>query len=213
MPALAAIALFVVWATDQAGYPVTHWAPGGLIVLGLLAIALVAVRAAPARGRRCRCASRSACLGRLHGAQLPLDPVGGRTRGRLGRRRPHAALPARVRAVRVLAPARRHRRRCCSAVWTLAMIVLAAFVARCTSTPRGARAPRRPAPGRPPALPERLPERERGPVADGVLAGAAARAQQPAALARCAACSRAARCCSRTWRCSARAAARCTRRP
>lgn len=41
VPALAAIALFVVWATSQAGYPVTHWAPGALIVLALLAIALV----------------------------------------------------------------------------------------------------------------------------------------------------------------------------
>jgi tetratricopeptide (TPR) repeat protein len=43
VPALAAIALFVVWATSQAGYPVTHWAPGALIVLALLAIALIAV--------------------------------------------------------------------------------------------------------------------------------------------------------------------------
>ncbi|MGO9488783.1 MAG: tetratricopeptide repeat protein, partial [Solirubrobacteraceae bacterium] len=39
VPGLAAIALFVVWATDQAGYPVTHWGPGGLVLLGLLAIA------------------------------------------------------------------------------------------------------------------------------------------------------------------------------
>ncbi len=44
VPALAALALFVVWATSQAGYPVTHWAPGGLIVLALLAIALGFVR-------------------------------------------------------------------------------------------------------------------------------------------------------------------------
>ena len=36
LPALAAMVLFLVWATDQAGYPVTHWAPGGLIVLALL---------------------------------------------------------------------------------------------------------------------------------------------------------------------------------
>jgi O-antigen ligase len=40
VPALAALALFVLWATSQAGYPVTHWAPGALIVLVLLAIAL-----------------------------------------------------------------------------------------------------------------------------------------------------------------------------
>jgi O-Antigen ligase len=43
VPALAAIVLFFVWATSQAGYPLTHWAPGALIVLALLAIALLAV--------------------------------------------------------------------------------------------------------------------------------------------------------------------------
>jgi tetratricopeptide (TPR) repeat protein len=43
VPALAAMALFVVWATDQAGYPVTHWGPGGLIVLALLVVAVGAV--------------------------------------------------------------------------------------------------------------------------------------------------------------------------
>ena len=36
VPAFAAVALFIVWATQQAGYPVTHWGPGGLIVLALL---------------------------------------------------------------------------------------------------------------------------------------------------------------------------------
>jgi tetratricopeptide (TPR) repeat protein len=48
VPALAALVLFVVWATDQAGYPVTHWGPGGLIVLALLALSLglVGLRAA-----------------------------------------------------------------------------------------------------------------------------------------------------------------------
>jgi hypothetical protein len=40
VPALAAVALLVIWATDQAGYPLTHWGPGGLIVLALLATAL-----------------------------------------------------------------------------------------------------------------------------------------------------------------------------
>ncbi len=43
VPALAAAALFLVWATDQAGYPVTHWAPGGLIVLALLGLTLAIV--------------------------------------------------------------------------------------------------------------------------------------------------------------------------
>src|ERR1700681_2652403 len=47
VPALAAVALFVVWATDQAGYSVTHWGPGGLIVLALLgvSVSVVGVRA------------------------------------------------------------------------------------------------------------------------------------------------------------------------
>ena len=40
VPALVALALFVVWSTSQAGYPVTHWAPGGLIVLALLGVAV-----------------------------------------------------------------------------------------------------------------------------------------------------------------------------
>ncbi len=44
---LVAIALFVVWATDQAGYPLTHWAPGGLALLVLLGIAVVALRGRP----------------------------------------------------------------------------------------------------------------------------------------------------------------------
>ena len=43
VPALGAVVLFIVWATDQAGYPVTHWAPGGMIVLALLAVAVVFV--------------------------------------------------------------------------------------------------------------------------------------------------------------------------
>src|SRR3984893_15488506 len=40
VPAVAAVALFVAWATDQAGYPVTHWGPGGLVVLALLGVAV-----------------------------------------------------------------------------------------------------------------------------------------------------------------------------
>jgi O-Antigen ligase len=43
VPALAAVALFIVWATDQAGYPLTHWAPGALVVLALLGLALATV--------------------------------------------------------------------------------------------------------------------------------------------------------------------------
>jgi tetratricopeptide (TPR) repeat protein len=45
LPALGAVALFLAWAANQAGYPLTHWAPGALIVLALLAIALFSVPA------------------------------------------------------------------------------------------------------------------------------------------------------------------------
>jgi hypothetical protein len=44
VPALAVLVLFVVWATSQAGYPMTHWAPGALVVLLALGIALGVVR-------------------------------------------------------------------------------------------------------------------------------------------------------------------------
>src|SRR4029077_3808096 len=44
VPALGVVALFVIWAGSDAGYPVTHWAPGGLILLVLLAITLSSVR-------------------------------------------------------------------------------------------------------------------------------------------------------------------------
>ncbi len=43
VPALVAVGVFVVWATSQAGYPLTHWAPGALVVLALLLVALAAV--------------------------------------------------------------------------------------------------------------------------------------------------------------------------
>lgn len=39
IPCLAAIAFFVAWASDQDGYPLTHWAPGALVLIALLAIA------------------------------------------------------------------------------------------------------------------------------------------------------------------------------
>ena len=40
VPLLGALALFVIWAGSEAGYPLTHWAPGGLILLALLVITL-----------------------------------------------------------------------------------------------------------------------------------------------------------------------------
>jgi tetratricopeptide (TPR) repeat protein len=43
LPALGALALFIAWATEDGGYPVTHWAPGGLIMIALLGVAVAAV--------------------------------------------------------------------------------------------------------------------------------------------------------------------------
>lgn len=43
VPQLAAVVLFVIWSTGQAGYPLTHWAPGALIVLGLVLVAVAAI--------------------------------------------------------------------------------------------------------------------------------------------------------------------------
>lgn len=43
VPALAAVVLLVAWSASQAGYPLTHWAPGALILTGLLSVALLAV--------------------------------------------------------------------------------------------------------------------------------------------------------------------------
>jgi O-antigen ligase len=44
VPAFVAIALFVIGATDQAGFPMTHWAPAAITILALLAITSAALR-------------------------------------------------------------------------------------------------------------------------------------------------------------------------
>ncbi|MHB1858952.1 MAG: O-antigen ligase family protein [Solirubrobacteraceae bacterium] len=40
LPSLAALALLVILAADQGGYPQTHWAPIGIVLIALLAIAV-----------------------------------------------------------------------------------------------------------------------------------------------------------------------------
>ena len=201
-PRSSPLALFVVWATSQAGYPVTHWAPGGLIVLALLGITLgvvgLDVRAVPLPVK--------IAVGALAGytaLQLRLDPLGRGAGGRLGRGEPDAAVPARVRAVRALAPAGAQRG------------VAAGGVDAGDDRPGGVRRAARgrsrrqsrasggPAPRRSPRLPVGLRQRERRAVADGVLAGAAAGARARACTGACAGCSPAARCCWRRSRCSA----------
>src|SRR4051812_42943148 len=43
LPALLAIGVFAVWSSDQAGYPVSRWAPGTLLLLVLLVMTIIAV--------------------------------------------------------------------------------------------------------------------------------------------------------------------------
>ena len=127
IPALAAIALLIAWATDQAGYPVTHWGPGALIVLGLLGVALGAVGlrwtevSRPVRIALC-CLAAYTALSFLSilWAEVPGDAWEGANRTLL--------------YLLVFALFACWRQRGVSAallmgVWTLAMIGLAAFVA------------------------------------------------------------------------------------
>jgi tetratricopeptide (TPR) repeat protein len=127
VPALAALVLFVVWATDQAGYPVTHWAPGGLIVLALLAIALWSI---PLRLGEISIPVRMAvgCLAlytlfsflSILWAAVPGDAWEGANR---------TLLYLLVFALFALWPQRGRSAALLVGAWSLAMICLAAFVA------------------------------------------------------------------------------------
>jgi tetratricopeptide (TPR) repeat protein len=127
VPALAAVALFVVWATDQAGYPVTHWAPGGLVVLALLGLALGAVglRAAdvpPAVKIAVACLAGYAALSYLSilWAGVPGDAWDGANR---------TLLYLLVFALFACWPQRGTSAALLLATWTLAITALAGFVA------------------------------------------------------------------------------------
>jgi O-antigen ligase len=126
IPGLGALALFVVWAGDEAGYPLTHWAPGGLIVLALLAITLLWV---PLRRRDVPRAVRVAlvCLAlytvlsflSILWAQVPADAWEGADR---------TLLYLFVFALFALWPQRGRGAALLLGAWTLAMIALALFV-------------------------------------------------------------------------------------
>jgi O-antigen ligase len=127
VPALAAMGLFIAWSTDQAGYPVTHWGPGGLILLALLAIAFGAVglRAgeipAPVRiAIACLAAYTALSFLSILWARVPADAWEGANRTLL------------YLAVFALFAAWRQRGASAAlllAVWSLAMIGLAVYVA------------------------------------------------------------------------------------
>jgi O-Antigen ligase/Tetratricopeptide repeat len=127
VPALAALALFVVWAGDQAGYPVTHWAPGGLIVLALLAIALSIVRLrlrdvpTPVRAALgCLAAYTALSFLSILWAAAPGDAWEGANR---------TLLYLLVFALFALWPQRGASAALLLGAWTLAMIALAGFMA------------------------------------------------------------------------------------
>ncbi len=127
IPALAAIVLFVVWSTSQAGYPLTHWAPGALIVLMLLAIAVLAV---PLRFAEIPTAVKLAlgCLGAYTAlsflsilwAAAPAEAWEGANR---------TLLYLLVFALFALWPRRGASAALLLGLWTLAMIGLATYVA------------------------------------------------------------------------------------
>jgi O-antigen ligase len=121
------MALFVVWATSQAGYPVTHWAPGGLIVLALLGIALgvvglrwseVPLPVKIALG--CLAGYTALSFASILWAAVPGDAWEGANR---------TLLYLLVFALFALWPQRGASAALLLGAWTLAMIALAAFVA------------------------------------------------------------------------------------
>jgi O-antigen ligase len=126
VPALVAIALFVVWAIDQTGYPVTHWAPGGLIMLALLGITLGVVgldlRAVPLPVKiavGCLAGYTALSFASILWAAVPGDAWEGANR---------TLLYLLVFALFALWPQRGRSAALLLGVWTLAMIGLAAFV-------------------------------------------------------------------------------------
>jgi tetratricopeptide (TPR) repeat protein len=127
VPALVVVALFVVWATSQGGFPVTHWAPGGLIVLALLGIALgvvgLDVRAVPPAVKvavGCLAGYTALSFASILWAKVPGVAWEGANR---------TLLYLLVFALFALWPQRGRSAVLLLGAWVLAMICLAAFVA------------------------------------------------------------------------------------
>lgn len=126
VPAFLALALFVTWAGSEDGYPVTHWAPGGLILLALLAITVLGARprlrqVSPAGRIALACLALYAALGYLSilWAQVPGDAWEGANR---------TLLYVLVFALFSLWPMRGSAAALLLCAWVLAMMALAAYV-------------------------------------------------------------------------------------
>ncbi len=126
VPAFAAVALFIVWATQQAGYPVTHWGPGGLIVLALLGLTLAIVPLSVSRistpvkvALGCLAAYTALSYLSILWAGVPGDAWEGANR---------TLLYLLVFALFACWPQRGASAALLLGAWTLAMVVLAGFV-------------------------------------------------------------------------------------
>lgn len=135
VPALAAVVLLIVWASSQAGYPVTHWAPGGLILIVLLAIALTAV---PLRFAETPLAVKVAlaCLA-LYTALSYLSILWADVPGDAWEGANRTLLYLIVFALFALWSARGASAALLLGVWTLALIALAVYVALRVDTSTG----------------------------------------------------------------------------
>ncbi|HXW59226.1 MAG TPA: O-antigen ligase family protein, partial [Solirubrobacteraceae bacterium] len=126
VPALVVVALFIVWAASEGGYPVTHWAPGALVVLALLVITFVTVplslRSVPVAvlvALACLALYTALSYVSILWAGVPGDAWEGANR---------TLLYLLVFALFALWPQRGSSAALLLCAWTLAMIALAAFV-------------------------------------------------------------------------------------
>jgi tetratricopeptide (TPR) repeat protein len=135
VPALVAVGVFVVWATSQAGYPLTHWAPGALIVLALLIVASTAV---PLRWTSVPFTVRLAlgCLA-AYTALSYLSILWAAAPGEAWEGANRTLLYLFVFALFALWPGRGASAAVLVGLWTFAMIVLAAYVALRLDTATG----------------------------------------------------------------------------
>ncbi len=135
VPALMAVGVFVVWATSQAGYPLSHWAPGALIVLALL---IVAVGTVPLRGADIPSTVKLAlgCLA-AYTALSYLSILWAGAPGEAWEGANRTLLYLLVFGLFALWPGRGRSAALVVGLWTFAMIVLAVYAALCLDAATG----------------------------------------------------------------------------
>ena len=186
VPALAALAVFVWWAADQGGQPVTVWGPGALLLIALLAVAVWLVPlnwAGVPRALRVATIALGAftawSYASIAWAADPGAALDGANR---------TLLYLVVFALFALWPQRPPTAGLLLGAWTLALIVLAVVTDAADGRGRSAR----PVPRRPPRLPGGLPQRQRRDLPDGAVAGRSRSRRRARSRGPCAGCSPAA---------------------